>query len=102
MIEFQYFESCLHADETLANLKAVMQEMGISEAQLKISVVPDIDSANKLGFQGSPSILVSGVDIYTGEEPSGFSYACRIYEFDGKRTGLIPLDFIWKKLAEYR
>jgi hypothetical protein len=99
-IEFQFFNGCPHADSTLANLKAVMVELGIHGQHLKITEVPDIESAERLKFQGSPTIFVNRKDIYTGETPTGFSYACRLYEFDGKRTVVIPLDFIWKKLAE--
>jgi hypothetical protein len=102
VIEFQFFVGCPSADATLENLRAVMRELGIPESQLKISVVPDMDSAKRLGFQGSPSILVNHKDIYTGEEPTGFSYACRLYEFDGEQTGVIPKEFIRVKLAEYK
>ena len=100
MIEFQFFNGCPGADTTLANLKAVMRELGISKNQLKISVVPDIDSAKRMNFQGSPSILINRKDIYTGEEPTGFSYACRLYEFSGERTGAIPKDFISAKMSD--
>ena len=98
MIEFQFFNGCPNADTTLKNLRAVMQELGIPEHQLRISVVPDVDSAKRLSFQGSPTILVSRKDIYTGMEPTGFSYGCRIYEFDGELTGVIPMEFIREKL----
>jgi len=100
MIEFQFFLGCPNADTTLENLRVVMQELDIPESQLKISVVSDIDSARRLDFQGSPSILINRKDIYTGEEPTGFSYACRLYEFDGRQTGVIPKEFIRMKLAE--
>lgn len=102
MIGFQFFNGCPNADSTLENLKAVMMELCITDDHLKITEVPNMESAEKLHFQGSPSILVNGKDIYTGEVPTAFSYACRIYDFDGERTGEIPLDFVWKKLADYR
>jgi len=102
MIEFQFFLGFPHADATLANLRAAMAEQGIPESQMKISVVPDIDTAKRLNFQVSPSILVNRKDIYTDKEPAGFSYGCRLYKFDGERTGENPLDFIREKLAEYR
>jgi hypothetical protein len=100
MIEFQFFLGCPNADTTLENLRAVMKELGIPESKLKISVVSDIDSARRLGFQGSPSILINRKDIYTGEEPTGFSYACRLYEFDGRKTGELPKEYIRIKLAK--
>lgn len=65
-------------------------ELGSTDDNLVITEVPDKESAQRLGFQDSPSILVNRKDIYTGQEPTGFSYACRIYEFYGKQTGVIP------------
>jgi hypothetical protein len=99
IIEFQFFNGCPNAGETLQNLQEVITELGISDEQLKISVVPDIDTAKRLCFQGSPSILVNRKDIYTGMEPTGFSYACRMYEFDGERIGVITKEYIRKRLA---
>jgi len=98
MIEFQFLLDCTHAADALANLKAAMVELGIPESQLKISVISDIDSAKRMSFQGSPSILLNRKDIYTGEEPTGFSYAYRLYEFKGQRMGVIPKEFIREKL----
>lgn len=99
LIEFQFFDGCPNADDTLQNLRELMAEMSISEDQLKFTEVPDLESAKTLNFQGSTSILVNGRDIYTGEEPNEFSYACRIYQFDGEQTGVIPKEFIRAKLG---
>ena len=102
MIEFQFFNGCPSAPLTLQNLKAVMLELGIADYHLKISVVPDIDTAKQLSFQGSPSIPANEIDIlHTGLEPTGFSYGCRIYEFNGEQTGVIPVGFIRGKLKGY-
>ncbi|MDP1623870.1 MAG: hypothetical protein Q8M08_16205 [Bacteroidales bacterium] len=98
LIEFQYFDGCPNADGTLQNLREVMAELGISETQLKMIEVPSIESAETLNFQGSPSILLNGKDIYSDEPPIDFSYTCRIYMFDGVQTGVIPKEFIRAKL----
>jgi hypothetical protein len=98
MIQFQYFEGCPNAKLTLEHLHAAQKELGIEEQEIEIVEVPDAASSERLHFQGSPTILVDGVDIYTGEKPDGNSYTCRVYTFDGKRTGVIPLEFIRAKL----
>ena len=100
MIEFQFFLGCPNAEETLENLRSVKQELNISETLLRISVVADIDNAKRLNFQGSPSILVNQKDIYTGRGQLGFSYACRLYTFDGHQTGMIPKGLIREKLSD--
>ncbi|MCX6288037.1 MAG: alkylmercury lyase [Bacteroidetes bacterium] len=98
MIEFQFFEGCPYAHKTLQHLREVMSELHQKNFALKIIEVPNPESAQRMNFQGSPTILVNGVDIYTGEQPIGYSYTCRIYEFSGEKTGIIPKEFIKEKL----
>lgn len=98
MIEFQYFNGCPNFKEALNNLKELIREGIISDSEVIISEIPDIASAEKYNFQGSPTILIDGIDIYTGKKPTGFNYSCRVYEFNGKRTGIIPKKYIEKKI----
>ncbi len=102
MIEFQYFESCPHSTESLKNLKKLIAEGFIAEDELIMTEVPDVAAAEKLNFQGSPTILYEGLDIYTGEIPVSFNYSCRIYIVNGIRTGMLPKDFIKKQIEELR
>jgi hypothetical protein len=99
MIEFQYFNGCPHARDTLRNLREVIAEMGIGEDELHIIKVTSPEFAQKMKFQGSPTILINGIDIYMGLQPEGFSYSCRVYEFEGRQTGVIPKEFIRSKLV---
>jgi len=61
----------------------------------------DIESATQYNFQGSPTILVNGIDIYTNTIPDSVHFTCRIYEFENKKTGIIPKDYIKQKLHHY-
>lgn len=101
MIEFQYFDGCPNAKATLNSLMEVSDELGINENDISIVEVPDIESAEKSRFQGSPTILVNGVDIYTDSEPFGYNYSCRVYSFDGEQTGIIPKEYIKEKILKY-
>jgi hypothetical protein len=102
LITFQYFSGCPGAEATLRNLLCVQTELGIPESEIELVEVPHPSLAEKYRFQGSPTILVNGRDIVTGEEASGFSYTCRVYPFDETRAGVIPVDFIRQKLSELR
>jgi hypothetical protein len=99
LIEFQYFEGCPNSAATLENLMALVAEGIVDKAEVKIVEVPDAEAAERLHFQGSPSILVDGIDIHTGEKPSSSSYTCRIYSIEGKRSGILGKDFLRGKLA---
>jgi len=75
IIEFQYFKGCPHARQTLNHLKGLILDGIISENDLTITLVSSRDDAEKIDFQGSPTVLVNGIDIYTREKQTGFSYA---------------------------
>ena len=77
-------------------------ELGIPHSEIELVEVPDPAQAEEFNFQGSPTILVNGEDIATGEVPSGFSYTCRVYSFSGNPTGVIPKAFIRQKLLHLR
>ena len=94
IIEFQYFDGCPNSDATLKNLQVIMESNLIRNSRLKIVEVPDAKSAEKLNFQGSPTILYNGFDIYLLEEPDTFSYSCRLFSIDGKQTGILSQEYI--------
>ncbi len=96
---FEYF--AYDAAATLDNLLSAGEELGIPESSIELVEVPDPAQAEERRFQGSPTVLVDGRDIATGEIPSGFNYACRVYSFEGKSTGVIPRDFIRARLIEW-
>ena len=102
MIEFQYFEGCPNAKATLNNLLEVQDELNINDNEISVVKVPDTESAKKNRFQGSPTILIDGVDIYTDSEPTGYNYSCRIYYFQGNKTGIMPKQYIIEKILKYR
>jgi hypothetical protein len=102
MIEFQYFEGCPNADRTLANLVAVIKELNLPESEIQVQEIPDLEAARTSNFQGSPTILMNGKDIYTDLPPVGYNFSCRIYVFRNKQTGIIPKDFIKKKFRTYQ
>lgn len=102
MIEFQYFDSCPNSKATLMNLKQLINEGLITQKELKITEVPDMESAECLNFQGSPSILVDGFDIYTESKPISYSYTCRIYTSGSKRVETLPKESIQKQIEKLR
>jgi len=98
MIEFQYFDGCPNAEGTLVNLKSLIAKE-LSGFELSITEIKDISEAEQKNFQGSPTILVDGIDIYTGEVPDSYNYTCRIYNLNGKMTGILTRDYIYSRIA---
>ncbi len=102
MIEFQYFQECPNASSTLKNLRALVDDSSIEVSELNLVEVPTPELASKLNFQGSPTILVDGIDIYSETRPSGSSFNCRIYMLDGESTGILPKGFIKSQITKIR
>ena len=77
-ITLQYFEGCPHwrlADE---RLRKVLEAFGPKNVRLEYQKIDSPETAERLGFHGSPSILVDGRDPFASAfEPVGMS--CRAY-----------------------
>lgn len=75
-VTIQYFDGCPHwrlADE---RLRALAGEIGF---ELTHEVIDTPEAAEEVGFRGSPTILVDGVDPFAdGDGPVGLS--CRVYD----------------------
>jgi len=97
-ITFLYFNGCPNSEPTLENLKAALDELNL-DADLSIIEVKDPQQAATVGFLGSPSILVEGRDLETGQPPAGSAFSCRIYEIEGRRIGRLPKEYIKARLS---
>jgi len=75
-VELLYFEGCPNWRATEDQLRALQSTLGFS---LRRHLVETPEEARRVGFRGSPTILVDGIDPFaSGDEPVGL--ACRIYE----------------------
>ncbi|MFN4217403.1 MAG: alkylmercury lyase [Brevinematales bacterium] len=101
-IEFQYFEGCPNAQKTFENLMLLVEEGMIHQEEIMVVVIHDEEEAKRKHFQGSPTILIDGKDIFTGKKPEGFQFSCRIYTLEGKKTGILPADFIKKAFLQMK
>ena len=94
-IEFLYFAGCPNAAQTRENLDAALHKLGLAIEPQYLEVQPE--SYDK-PFSGSPSVLVNGTDVYSGTVPTDFSFACRTFEIDGERSGVLPTEFIQTRI----
>lgn len=75
-ITLLYFDGCPNwkvADQRLSEIAAERPDITVTRRQVRT-----IDEAERLGFHGSPSILVNGVDPF-GIGATGVGLACRVY-----------------------
>jgi hypothetical protein len=88
-ITLQYFEDCPNwkvAEERLAVIAA-----GRPDVTLTRQKVETFEEAERVGFHGSPSILIDGVDPFAGPGVGG-GLACRIYQTPQGPSGAPTLE----------
>ena len=90
-IELLYIPDCPNHAASLLRLKSVLAEEGIRSTVQEIPV-PDQLTAESLGFPGSPTIRIDGIDIEGSAPSPGLS--CRTYAVAAGLEGVPPVELI--------
>lgn len=78
-VEIFYFEGCPNYKPASERLRGVIHQEEIS-ADVNEIEVPNEAAAKEVGFLGSPTIRVNGVDIEpASHNTGGTGFACRCY-----------------------
>jgi hypothetical protein len=82
-IEILYVDGCPHFPATVDSVKRCLGQFGLTFPVIETKVT-DQDMAVTLGFLGSPTVRINGLDI----EPSArhrtlFGMMCRTYDYGG-------------------
>src|SRR5216684_2410161 len=99
-IEILYFYGCPNHGPTLERVKEALRQEGLAADIVEVDVENDATSQS-VGFLGSPSVRIDGLDI----EPSvrhlkPFGMMCRTYPEAGRQVGLPPLELIRAALKD--
>ncbi len=79
-IEVLDFEGCPNYGLAVERLKAVLRQEGVP-AEITEIAVEDEATAEKLRFQGAPTILVNGLDIdLDARAGTAIAFPCRRYK----------------------
>src|SRR6266852_4764473 len=77
-VTIQYFDGCPHwrlADE---RVRKVIQGLSTDDVTLEYQLIDSPETADRVGFHGSPTILIDGRDPFaTGTEAVGMT--CRVF-----------------------
>lgn len=77
-IEFQYFEECPNHKMMFNNLLEAIKGLE-DKVEIQKVVVEDEDTAKRVKFRGSPTLLINNNDIENLPEPEFPVLACRFY-----------------------
>lgn len=95
-IALLYFDDCPNwkiADERLAAIAAERPDLTVSR-----HLVDTLEEAERIGFHGSPSILVDGVDVFA-EPDTGVGLSCRVYRTPDGPAGAPTVEQLRAALA---
>lgn len=85
-ITIQYFVGCPHWMIANDRVHKVLTALSRHDVHVEHEVIQSPEEATRVGFHGSPTILVDGRDPYaTGNEPVGMM--CRVYNTEEGREG---------------
>ena len=90
-----YFAGCPHWKLAEERVATVAEELGFAVSRREVLAH---EEAERLGFRGSPTILVDGRDLFAeGHEPVGLS--CRVYETPEGPAGAPTIEQLRSVLA---
>jgi len=77
-ITIQYFDGCPHWELADERVRHVIGDFASDDVTLEYQFIDSPETADQLGFHGSPTILIDGLDPFiTGVEQVGMS--CRVF-----------------------
>ena len=78
-VTLQYFDGCPNWRETEARVREALRLVGAPPTALSLQTVSTAEEADRLGFRGSPTVLVGGIDPYASPS-SPVGLACRMFK----------------------
>ncbi len=99
-IEVLYFDGCPNHKPAVERVQQLLREEGVSAEVVEVHV-SDESIARKVGFLGSPSLRVNGLDV----EPEArtahvYGMMCRTYAVNGKSEGLPSREMLRQAIRE--
>ncbi len=78
-VALQYFDDCPNWRVADERLRAALRLLGRNDGAVRYVRVATAQDAERIGFRGSPTILVDGHDPF-GMPDSAAGLACRVYD----------------------
>src|SRR5229473_7118800 len=99
-IEVLYFDGCPNHKPTVERVQELLREEGVSAEVLEVNV-SDASIAQRVGFLGSPSVRVNGLDVEPETRAArDYGMMCRTYSVDGRREGLPSREMLRQAILE--
>jgi hypothetical protein len=85
-IELLWWAGCPSTERALTELRSVLEEAGLSDAEIRRTEMRTDEEARERRFLGSPTILIDGEDASAADLEEDVGLSCRVYR---RRDGTI-------------
>lgn len=85
-VTLRYFDGCPNWETALGRVREAMTVSGAEAPGVELELVPTEEEAERLGFRGSPTVVVDGVDPFA-DETAPVGLACRVYRTERGMEG---------------
>ncbi len=100
IIEILYVPDCPHYEPAVQGIREALRQEDLT-ANISHIEVRDQATAEAIGFLGSPTIRINGMDVEPAARMAGeFGMCCRTYTAPGGRKGTPSIDLIRQALRE--
>ena len=89
-VELLFFDDCPNWQAANTRFMALADEF--PDVTVTLHLVDTLDEAERIGFRGSPTILVNGVDPFATESDPVGGLSCRVYQTPDGPAGSPTLD----------
>jgi hypothetical protein len=95
-VDLLWWQGCPSTDHALALVRGALDELGLNSVQIRMVEIETDEQARELGFRGSPTILINGVDVITLvggtaiNEDQIEALSCRVYRTRDGRVSPTP------------
>src|SRR6266478_6624861 len=99
-IEILYFDGCPNHKPAVERVRQLLREEDVSAEVLEVNV-SDASIAQRVGFLGSPSVRVNGLDVEPETRAAReYGMMCRTYSVDGRREGLTSREMLRQAIRQ--
>lgn len=99
-VEVLYFAGCPNYPPAVSQVREALQQEGVTAEMVEVEVT-DGDTARAVGFLGSPTIRVNGLDVDpSARSVESYGLSCRTYTAENYRAGVPPLAWIRAAIRE--
>jgi hypothetical protein len=89
-VELRWWRGCPSTPKALEDLGAAMAEHGLDPEAVRVTEIRTDDEAESVGFAGSPTILIDGLDVQPPGDDNDVGLSCRIYRTRDGRISPTP------------